>query len=90
MINTILAEQVVATVNELYNLTLTTADISMQKTRKEFVGDYTVVVFPFVKAARKSPVQCATEVGEALMAKYPSVESFNVIQGFLNIVISSK
>jgi arginyl-tRNA synthetase len=87
MINTILAEQVVATVNDLYNLTLTTADISLQKTRKEFVGDYTVVVFPFVKAARKSPVQCATEVGEALQTKYPSIESFNVIQGFLNIVI---
>ena len=89
MINNILAEQVVTIVNELYNLTLTTADISVQKTRKEFVGDYTVVVFPFVKAARKSPAQCATEVGEALQARFPSIESFNVIQGFLNIVIRS-
>ena len=89
MINNILAKQVVTIVNELYNLTLTTADISVQKTRKEFVGDYTVVVFPFVKAARKSPAQCATEVGEALQTRYPSVESFNVIQGFLNIVIRS-
>jgi arginyl-tRNA synthetase len=87
MINTILAEQVVATVNELYNLTLTAADISLQKTRKEFTGDYTVVVFPFVKAARKSPAQCATEVGEALLSRYTTVESFNVIQGFLNIVV---
>jgi len=89
MINTILAEQVVATVNELYNLTLTTADISLQKTRKEFTGDYTVVVFPFVKAARKSPAQCATEVGEALLSRYSTVESFNVIQGFLNIIVRS-
>ncbi|MDP4292550.1 MAG: arginine--tRNA ligase, partial [Bacteroidota bacterium] len=89
MIDKILAEQVVTTVNKLYNLALTTADISLQKTRKEFVGDYTLIVFPFVKAARKSPVQCATEIGEALQANYDIVESFNVIQGFLNMVIRS-
>jgi len=89
MIDKILADQVVATVNELYNLSLSASELSLSKTRKEFEGDYTLVVFPFVKAARKSPEQCATEIGQALVARTPFVESFNVIKGFLNIVVSS-
>ncbi len=88
MIDKILADQIAVTVNKLYNLSLSASELSISKTRKEFVGDYTLVVFPFVKAARKSPEQCANEIGQTLVAQYPFVESFNVIKGFLNIIVS--
>ena len=89
MIDKILADLVVSTVNDLYNLSLTATELSLSKTRKEFEGDYTLVVFPFVKAARKSPEQCANEIGQALVVRSTFVESFNVIKGFLNLVVSS-
>jgi len=59
---------------------------SLQKTKKEFKGDYTFVVFPYVKTMRKSPEQLADEIGEKLIEKYSDfVKEFNVIKGFLNI-----
>jgi arginyl-tRNA synthetase len=58
----------------------------IQKTKKEFEGDYTFVVFPYVKAVRKSPEQLCTEIGEKLTEKHPDfIKDFNVIKGFLNI-----
>ena len=59
--------------------------VQIQKTRKEFEGDYTLVVFPLLKASRKSPDATATEIGECLVANSPDVGAFNVINGFLNI-----
>ncbi len=59
--------------------------VQIQKTRKEFAGDYTLVVFPLLKASRKSPDATAAEIGEYLVAHNPEVEAFNVIKGFLNI-----
>ena len=59
--------------------------VQIAKTRKEFTGDYTLVVFPLLKASRKSPDATATEIGEHLAANNPDIEGFNVIKGFLNI-----
>jgi arginyl-tRNA synthetase len=61
------------------------AAVQVSKTRKEFTGDYTLVVFPLLKASRKSPDATATEIGEYIAAHNPDVEGFNVIKGFLNI-----
>jgi len=71
---------------ELYDYEVTIDFNTIQKTKKEFEGDYTFVVFPYVKAARKSPEQLATELGEKLKTKHPDfIENFNVIKGFLNL-----
>ncbi|MBR6830850.1 MAG: arginine--tRNA ligase [Tidjanibacter sp.] len=59
--------------------------IQIQKTRKEFEGDYTLVVFPFLKRSRKAPDATANEIGEALVKACADVKGFNVIKGFLNI-----
>ena len=61
-------------------------DLQLQKTRKEFEGDYTLVVFPLLRTSRKSPDATAEEIGAALAARLPEqVKSYNVIKGFLNI-----
>lgn len=62
--------------------------IEFQSTRKDFVGDTTLVVFPFVKAARKAPEQCGAEIGEYLKNNIEEVADYNVVKGFLNIVIA--
>lgn len=71
----------------LYNIDLATESVVLQKTKKEFEGDYTIVVFPFVKQARKSPEAVANELGAAVKASLPQVADFNVIKGFLNFSI---
>ena len=71
---------------ELYGVS---DNIQIQKTRKEFEGDYTVVVFPLLKASRKSPEATATELGEKIVASTPEIKSFNVIKGFLNLAIDA-
>lgn len=60
------------------------SQLQIQKTRKEFEGDYTVVVFPLLKASRKSPEATAVEMGEKLRDAVPYISSFNVVKGFLN------
>ncbi len=59
--------------------------IAIQKTRKDFTGDFTLVVFPFVKLLRRPPDQCAIFLGEALVGKVPELDQYNVIKGFLNM-----
>ncbi len=71
---------------ELYGVS---DNIQIQKTRKEFEGDYTVVVFPLLRASKKSPEATATELGEKIVASTPEIKSFNVIKGFLNLVVDS-
>ena len=63
--------------------------VELKETRKDFEGDATLVVFPFLKLSRKSPVDTAHEVGAALLAATPLVVRYNAVQGFLNIVLSS-
>ncbi len=75
-------------VKSLYGMDTTPEQVQIQKTKKEFEGDVTVVVFPFVKAARKSPEQAASEIGEYLVKNQEFISGFNVIKGFLNLVIN--
>jgi len=75
-------------VKTLYALEVDANQIQLQKTKREFEGDLTVVIFPFVKAARKSPEQTGQEIGEFLQKNNPLISAFNVIKGFLNLSIS--
>ena len=82
-----ITNQVAAVIEYLYG-PVAESQIQIQKTRKEFEGDYTLVVFPLVKMARKSPEAVATEIGEKLLERGFDIESFNVIKGFLNISLT--
>ena len=61
--------------------------LQLQKTRSEFEGNLTLVVFPFVKAAKKSPEQTAQQIGEYLQQNCAAISKFNVVKGFLNLSI---
>ena len=74
-------------VKTLYGMDATEKMLQLQKTRSEFEGNLTLVVFPFVKAAKKSPEQTAQEIGEYLVQNCTAVEKFNVVKGFLNLSI---
>ena len=71
-----------------YNIDTSTDSIVLQKTKKEFEGDYTIVVFPYVKQARKSPEMVANELGAAVKSAVEEITDYNVIKGFLNFSIS--
>ncbi len=75
-------------VETLYGLNIELNQIQLQKTKREFEGNLTVVIFPFVKAARKSPEQTGQEIGAFLQQHNPVISAFNVIKGFLNLSIS--
>ena len=80
---------VVAGVKALYGTDVTAEQVQLQKTKKEFEGHLTVVVFPFVKMARKSPEACAQELGAYLQENAADVvAAYNVVKGFLNLVVS--
>ena len=88
-LESILSQQVKAAVQQLYGIEAADSMIQLQKTRPEFEGNITLVVFPFVKAARKAPAQVATEIGEKLKADSSQlIAKFNAVQGFLNLVIN--
>ena len=82
----ILIPKVQEAVKNLYGVEITPAQVQFQKTRAEFEGDITLVVFPFVKAAKKAPAMVAQEVGEALVGGL--IEKYNAVQGFLNLCIA--
>ena len=86
-IDQIIAQGVAKAVKELYGVDTPADKIVPQTTRKEFEGNLTVVVFPWVKAARKSPEMVGEEIGRWLVDNEPAVDRFNVVKGFLNIVI---
>ncbi|MBE6316137.1 MAG: arginine--tRNA ligase [Bacteroidales bacterium] len=86
-IDTILAQAAAAAVKELYGVEFPAEKIVPQTTKKEFEGNETIVVFPFLKASHKAPDVTAQEIGEHMLAHYDVVEKFNVIKGFLNITI---
>ena len=87
-IETILTESIVAVIKELYGEEAAATGVQLQKTRKEFEGDFTYVVFPLLKMSKKRPEETAQEIGALLAQKQPVVESFNVVKGFLNIAIA--
>ena len=75
-------------VSELYGITAAPDSIQTSATRKEFEGNLTVMVFPFVKAAHKAPETVGAEIGRWLVDNEPAVAAFNTVKGFLNIVIA--
>lgn len=75
-------------IKALYNHSVETEQIQLQKTKKEFEGHYTLVVFPFLKISKKNPEQTAHEIGEWLAENSEEVVRFNVIKGFLNLVVA--
>ncbi len=83
---TLVKQYAIEAVNALYNDNNTT-ELQVSKTRKEFVGDFTLVTFPLLKMSRKNPELTATEIGEWMVANCEKVEAYNVIKGFLNVVI---
>ena len=86
-IDNILAQATAQAVKELYGVDFPAEKIVPQTTKKEFEGNETIVVFPFLKASRKAPDVTAQEIGEHMLAHCEAVEKFNVIKGFLNITI---
>ncbi len=87
MINKLIKEKIAEGVFELYNHVVQPEDIQDQRTRKEFEGDITIVVFPFTRIAKKSPESIGKELGAYLQKELDLVSGFNVIKGFLNISI---
>ena len=85
---------VMAAVKELYGAEVAESQVQLQKTRSEFEGNLTVVVFPFVKMARKSPEQTAEDIGKWLVEHEMwgdvkgIVSRYNVVKGFLNLVVA--
>lgn len=75
-------------IGKIYNQSVDATQVQLQKTKKEFVGHLTLVVFPLLKISRKNPEQTAQEIGEYLVLNEPSVAGFNVIKGFLNLTIA--
>lgn len=86
-LDNIITEATAKAVKELYGVVADPAKIEPQATRKEFEGNLTIVVFPWVKAARKAPEAVATEIGQWLVDNEPAVDRFNAVKGFLNLVI---
>ncbi len=87
MIEQNLQQAVADALKRLYGMEVAPATVVLQATKKEFAGDYTVVVFPYVKQARKSPEQLANELGAAVKEAVAEVADYNVIKGFLNFVV---
>ncbi len=84
-----LVSSVIGGLKALYGQDVPAAQVQLQKTKKEFEGHLTLVVFPFLRMSKKGPEQTAQEIGEYLQANEPSVAAFNVIKGFLNLTIAS-
>ena len=87
-LETLLSNALQNTLKELYSIDAETGTAFIQPTRKEFEGDFTIVVFPFVKAARKAPDKVAEEIGARLQDEIDVISSFNVVKGFLNISVA--
>ena len=84
-----LVASVISGLKALYSQEVPEKMVQIQKTKKEFEGHLTLVVFPFLKMSRKGPEQTAQEIGEYLKVNEPAVAAFNVIKGFLNLTIVS-
>lgn len=79
---------IIAGIKELYGADASATQIQLQKTKKEFKGHLTLVVFPFLRTSKKSPEQTAQEIGEYLLKNEPAISEFNVIKGFLNLTVA--
>ncbi len=88
-IESLVAEKTVQAIKALYGQEIEASSVQVQKTKKEFEGHLTIVVFPYLKMSRKGPEQTAGEIGVWLMENVEEISSYNVIKGFLNLVIST-
>ena len=89
-IEQLLSQSVASGIKCLYGTSVSGDQIQLQKTKKEFQGHLTLVVFPFLRISKKPPEQTAQEIGEYLQQNEPTVSAFNVIKGFLNLTVSGK
>ncbi|MDR1729356.1 MAG: arginine--tRNA ligase [Prevotellaceae bacterium] len=87
-IESTIAQSVLAAIQKLYGQEVQAGQIQLQATKKEFEGDLTLVVFPFLKISRKSPEETANDLGAELQKSEPLIAKFNVIKGFLNLSIA--
>ncbi len=87
-IDNLISQAIASAVKELYGIDADAKTIVPQATRKEFEGNLTVMVFPWVKAARKAPEAVGAEIGEWLLKNEAAVSDYNVVKGFLNITIT--
>ena len=85
-----IAQSVVSAVKALYDADVDIAQIQLQKTKKEILGDFTLVVFPLLKVSRKSPEQTALEIGAFVKEHMPEVAEISVIKGFLNFILTAE
>ncbi len=85
-----IAQSVVSAVKALYDADVDIAQIQLQKTKKEILGDFTLVVFPLLKVSRKSPEQTAQEIGAFVKEYMPEVAEISVIKGFLNFILTAE
>jgi arginyl-tRNA synthetase len=83
-----ICSSVIAAVKELYGQEIPSKMVALQKTRSDFEGSLTLVVFPLLKTSKKKPEDTAQEIGDYLKANYEAVADFNVVKGFLNLVIA--
>ena len=83
----LLAQQTGYAIEALYHHIVQPNQVPVNKTKKEFTGDFTIITFPFAKISKKSPELTAREIGEWLKNALPEIESFNVIKGYLNIIL---
>lgn len=88
MIEQQLSAAIRSAIQTLYGVAIAPEQAVLQKTKKEFEGHLTLVVFPFLRISKKTPEQTAQEIGEYLLEHEPSVASFNVIKGFLNLTVA--
>ena len=84
-----LQNTIIGALNELYHAQVEASQITLQKTKKEFKGHYTLVTFPLLKISKKNPEQTAQEIGAYLMDKTSFIAEYNVIKGFLNLTVAS-
>lgn len=87
-IESILQKAAIEAVKALYDTDVTPSQITLQKTRKEFSGHYTLVTFPLLKISRRKPEETAEEIGQFLVGHSPVVDDYNVIKGFLNLTVA--
>jgi arginyl-tRNA synthetase len=88
MIADILKHQIAQALHNLYMVEVSDDQVDIEQTKPDFEGDFTFVVFPYLKQSKKGPEQTAQELGAYLLEQVEEVASFNVIKGFLNLVVA--
>src|SRR6056297_766756 len=88
-IEKILKKKVIDAVQKIYRQLAEEKTIQIQRTRKDFEGDFTLVVFPLLRVSKKPPEQTAGEIGEFLKREVSEIKDYNVIKGFLNLVVDN-